>query len=122
MRRYPLSTACIVLILVLSFVHTPHTKLDDVSNIDKVAHFLMYFLTGCVIWWEYARRHSRADVLRLLLLAVAAPILMSGGIELGQEFLTGYRGGEWADFAANALGVITAACVGRAYIFPRFRR
>ncbi|MBR1732624.1 MAG: hypothetical protein IJ729_02635 [Alloprevotella sp.] len=122
MRHYPLSTACIVLILVLSFAHTPHTKLDDVSNIDKAVHFLMYFLTGCVIWWEYARRHSRADARRLLLLAVAAPILMSGGIELGQEFLTSYRGGEWADFAANALGVLTAACAGRAYIFPRFHR
>lgn len=51
------------------------------------------------------------------------PILMSGVIELAQEYCTEARSGEWADFAANSTGVVLAALLGhfvlRRHIHPK---
>ena len=42
---------------------------------------------------------------------MVAPIVMSGLIELAQNYLTTYRSGEWADFIANSTGVLLALVV-----------
>ena len=47
----------------------------------------------------------------MALIGVVAPILMSGVIELAQVYLTTYRTGDWADFAANSMGVLLALIV-----------
>lgn len=42
-----------------------------------------------------------------------APIMMSGVLELLQEYCTGgHRSGEWLDFAANSTGVSLAGIIG----------
>lgn len=61
------------------------------------------------------RRRGRA----LLTWAVAAPILMSGLIELLQAGLTTTRSGDWWDLAANTIGVLLAAAVGRGLLWHR---
>lgn len=46
-------------------------------------------------------------------MAWLAPIIMSGIIELLQEYCTdGRRSGDWMDLAANATGVTLAMAVG----------
>lgn len=113
MLRYKFTLCCIALIWVLCFCTPPSVDgLDDVVGIDKVVHVLMYLGTCSILWWEYLRCHAEADWKKLLLLAVASPILMSGIIELLQEYATTHRGGDWWDFAANSLGVILAAIGG----------
>jgi len=119
-KRYKLSLTVLAVILFLSFFKPPHTELDEITNFDKMVHFGMYFVFGSVIWIEYLRSHARADGLRLAVGAVLLPIVLSGGIELGQEYLTAYRGGDWWDFASNSTGVLAAAVVG--YLFLRRRR
>ncbi len=112
-RRYPLSCLCIAIIWILCFCTTPHTPLDNVKFIDKWAHITMYAGTGIVIWYEYLKSHQKLNKLRLFVWAWLAPILMSGVIEILQEYCTnGRRSGDWLDFAANATGATLAAVIG----------
>lgn len=65
-----------------------------------------------MLWIEYWRSHRVADYRKLTLWAWTAPIVMSGIIELLQEYCTDHRSGDWIDLAANAAGVTLAAIVG----------
>ena len=113
-RKYPLSLFCIALIWVLSLTPIfPHTPLDNVKFIDKWTHFVMYGGTCSVIWWEYLRQHKHLDFEKLFFYAWLCPALMSGLLELLQEYCTfGHRNGDWLDFAANTTGVTLGALVG----------
>ena len=116
-RKYPFSLLCILLIWTLSLLpFFPETPLDDVAFIDKWTHLVMYGGTCCVIWWEYLHSHQKADLSRLFLFAWLAPILMSGLLELLQEYCTTTRSGEWIDLLANTTGVTLAALIGLIYM------
>ncbi len=58
---------------------------------------------------------------RLVAFAVGAPILMSGLLELLQEYCTSARSGEWADLLANSLGTLLAAVGAWVYEHVRLR-
>jgi VanZ family protein len=113
-RKYPLSCLCIALIWYLSIWFLPPElpQLHKVAFIDKWTHFIMYGSTCSVIWWEYIRHHTRLDARRLFLLAWLAPVVMSGVLELIQEYCTATRSGEWLDLAANATGVTIGTVIG----------
>lgn len=116
-RRYPLALACVAVIWYLSFFHTPKTPLDDVRFIDKWVHITMYGGTFTVMWIEYLRAHGGRIVRHwsVALKGWLAPVVMSGVIELLQEYCTnGRRSGDWLDLAANATGVTLAAVIGLA--------
>ncbi|MBO7498435.1 MAG: hypothetical protein J6T64_04490 [Bacteroidaceae bacterium] len=132
-KDYKFSLLVTAVILFLSFFKPPHTELDEITNFDKFVHFGMYFGFSAIIWLEYLRKR-RSDASRwvihntsfsvngltLLMSAMVLPIVLSGAIELGQQYLTAYRGGEWWDFASNSMGVVTASLCG--YFFLRRRR
>lgn len=109
LKKYPLSILIIGIILFLSFFNPPETPLNEVTNIDKVLHFTMYFGFCSVLWFEYFRNHKQGNTKRLILWAIIAPILFSGLIEIGQQTLTPTRAAEWWDFLFNSLGCIFAA-------------
>ena len=113
-RKYPYSMICIALIWILSLIpYFPETPLDDVEFVDKWVHILMYGCTFLVLWIEYTCNHKQADYGKLFFWAWLAPIIMSGVIELIQEYCTwGQRSGDWLDLAANAAGVTLAAVLG----------
>jgi VanZ family protein len=116
-RKYPFSLLCILLIWTLSLLpFFPETPLDDVAFIDKWTHLVMYGGTCCVIWWEYLHSHQKVNYNRLFLFAWLAPILMSGLLELLQEYCTTTRSGEWIDLLANTTGVTLAALIGLIYM------
>ena len=114
LRHYPISSFYLLIVWVLSLApFFPETGLEDVPFIDKWTHLVMYGGTGITIWIEYLRRHPVIVWSKAILLAVVAPILMGGLLELLQAYCTGgHRSGEWLDFAANTLGVVLAAIVG----------
>ena len=113
-KNYPLSSLCIVLIWILSLTpFFPETPFNKVAFIDKWTHFVMYGGTCSVIWWEYLRRHRVLDYEKLFFYAWLCPVLMSGLLELLQEYCTaGHRNGDWLDFAANTIGVTIGVLVG----------
>ena len=111
LKKYPLSWCCIALVWILSLTPIfPETPFDNVAFIDKWTHLVMYGGTCSVIWFEYLRHHNRLDYEKLFFYAFLLPILMSGLLELLQEYCTGgHRNGDWLDFAANSLGVLLGA-------------
>ena len=122
-KNYPLSVVCIALIWILSLTpFFPETPLDNVRFIDKWVHILMYGGTFTVVWLEYYFKHKKPDYEKLFFWGWLAPILMSGIIELLQEYCTGgHRSGDFLDLAANATGVTVAAVIGLLILllFPR---
>ena len=112
--RYPLSILCVVLIWILSLMpFFPETPFDQVEFIDKWTHLVMYGGTCSVIWWEYLRKHQILDGEKLFFYAWLCPVLMSGLLELLQEYCTfGHRNGDWLDLAANTMGVTFGALIG----------
>jgi len=112
-QKYPFSACCIVVIWLLSLTpFFPETPLDEVAFIDKWTHLVMYGGTCAVIGWEYWRQHLRPDYEKMLFWGWLVPIMMSGVIELLQEYCTGgHRSGDWIDLAANATGATLGAVV-----------
>ncbi len=112
-KDYPLTWLVVTMILFLSFCTIPETPMDNVPLIDKWVHICMYAVLSGTIWIEYLRSHSFFNKKHVSIGAILLPILMSGMIELGQEFLTnGRRNGDWLDFTANSIGVILASLIG----------
>ena len=111
--NYPISCLYMAFIWVLCFMDVPHTPLDTITLIDKWTHILMFAGTCATIWYEYLRRHDSIVRARVFLLAWLAPLVMSGLIEILQEYCTGgRRSGDWLDFAANAIGVTLGNVIG----------
>lgn len=121
-RKYPLSMVCFALIWFLSFFTPPKTELDEVPFMDKWVHFIMYGGACAVLWIEYLRNHIVLDYEKLFFYTWLCPILMSGLIELLQEYCTAHRQGDWLDLAANATGVTLGAVFGLAVIYVRKAR
>ena len=120
--KYKFSWLIIGIIIYLSFFTPPKTQLDEVSNIDKIAHICMYGGLCSILWIEYLRSHTRIHRLRTFIGGILVPIVFSGFIELLQAYATTNRSGDWADMIANSIGVILAA-IGGYWIFPKwFRR
>lgn len=122
-RKYPFSCVCIALIWILSLTPIfPETPFDNVRFIDKWVHILMYGGTFTVVWLEYYYKHKKYDWEKLFWWGWLTPILMSGLLELLQEYCTGgRRNGDLLDLAANATGVTVAALIGLCLLllFPR---
>lgn len=109
LKRYPLSLIIITAIIYLSFFKPPKTPLDTINNIDKLAHLVMYGGFCSVLWFEYFLTHLRIRASKIFWGAIVGPIVFSGAIEILQESVTRYRGGDWYDFLFNSLGVLGAA-------------
>ncbi len=117
--KYKVSLLIIGVILYLSFFTPPKTELDNVSNIDKLAHICMYGGLCTILWIEYLRSHAQLNRLRLFIGTILLPIVLSGIIELLQEYATTNRSGDWADMIANSTGIILAALLGH-FVFPKW--
>lgn len=118
-RKYTFSWLIIGIIIYLSFFTPPKTELDNISNIDKLAHICMYGGLCSILWIEYLRSHIQINRIRAFIGGIVLPIAFSGIIELLQEYATTNRSGDWADMIANSIGVVLAALLGQ-FIFPRW--
>ena len=118
-RKYTFSWLIIGIIIYLSFFTPPKTELDNISNIDKLAHICMYGGLCSILWIEYLRSHIQIQRIRAFIGGIVLPIAFSGIIELLQEYGTTNRSGDWADMIANSIGVVLAALLGQ-FIFPRW--
>ena len=100
LRTFPLTLLCVALVWYLCLLKPPSMRVSLFAGTDKVVHVLMYLGLCGTLWWEYHRSTYRL------------PVLMSGVIELLQEYATLYRSGDWRDLAANTLGVLMGAAWG----------
>lgn len=72
----------------------------------------MYGGLCLVIWYEYLHSHKTVDTFKITLYGYLCPIIMSGLLELAQEYLTTCRSGEWMDLFANTTGATLAYMAG----------
>lgn len=108
LRRFPLTTLCVALIWYLCLFRPPSVDVSSIPGFDKMVHVSMYLGTCSLFWLEYFRSKAVCPAGKLFVVGVLAPVLMSGLIELAQSAFTTYRSADWADFAANSLGVLLA--------------
>ena len=108
-KRYPLSLTIVFAVIYLSFFRPPSIR-TSITNIDKLAHLLMYGGLSGIIWIEFIRSHNKfgGSISKGWIAAFICPIAFSGIVELLQEYATRHRSGDWMDFAANTIGVILA--------------
>lgn len=126
LKKYPLSLLIILAVIYLSLFKPPSMDLPPFPYWDKMAHFCMYAGLSGMLWVEYLWNHrmERIQSRRGFIGATLIPILFGGLIELMQAYGTDYRSGDWLDFAANSLGVLTATaiawCLLRPWLQKRF--
>ena len=118
-KKYPVS-----IIIILTFFKPPSTELSKIPNIDKIVHLCMYFGMSGMLWLEFLRTHRKvpAPMWHAWIGAVCCPIVLSGIIELLQEYCTSYRGGDWFDFLANICGVFLATVIANFLIRPWIKK
>ncbi len=106
-RAYWKTIACAGVIIYLSLIREYHLPIDiTFAWRDKLFHALAYCVLGLLFGLELHKDAVVGIKYRLLLLSL--PVALGGIIELLQEYLIAPRIGEWADFAANTIGVLTA--------------
>ena len=113
-RKYYLSILVILCVITLSLAPMPEVPdLGYVPLWDKWVHFVMYGGMCSVLWYDYFRNgHHKEEYGKWLSYIVLFPILLGGLLELGQEYLTTCRNGDWFDFIANSIGVVLAIPLG----------
>ena len=94
LKKYPISLTIIAVVIYLSFFKPPSLEVGKIVGIDKVAHLCMYAGLSGMLWIEFLRNHCKYDdvLWHAWIGAVLCPVLMSGAIELLQEYCTTYRG------------------------------
>ena len=122
LKKYPFSSFLILTVIYLSFFKPPTFSEPPLfPYFDKLVHFCMYGGLSGMLWLEFLRNHRHSDTPNFMhawIGATLCPILLSAGIELGQEYLTSYRGGEWADLLANNSGVVYATHISYYLLRP----
>ena len=118
LKKYPLTWLVVAAIFYLSFFKPPQTDMEEIPGIDKIVHICMYGGLCFMLWIEYLRSHRTINARRAFIGGILFPIILSGSIELLQNYCTEHRGGDWLDFAANTFGVIMAASVGYYVLRP----
>lgn len=99
-------------------------EVGKIPYIDKLAHICMYGGLSGMLWIEFLKNHRRYDgvMWHAWIGAVCCPIVLSGIIELLQEYCTSYRGGDWFDFLANICGVFLATVIANFLIRPWIKK
>ena len=114
--QYKYTLGLLVLILYLCLTTMPRVSgLEKFGwlGIDKWVHFALYFLL--CFTWSYENSNFRNSMTLFLIIGV----LIGGGIELLQLYITNYRSAEWGDFFADVSGLFVANFIATKYLKNR---
>lgn len=113
-RNYPRSLLLAIIIVYLSCFKPPKNAVEEIPNMDKLIHSLMYCCFSLLIWFEYLRFHrlrKKRILFRGLLFGFMIPAFIGASMELAQKYLTTYRSFEWTDIFANTSGAFIASII-----------
>lgn len=112
LKKYGISIFLSILISIACFVNLSSAPAPPMSNFDKLAHFVMFFLLGLCVYFENTNRFKFSiSYQRILLGSFLFPVCFSGLIEIVQEYLVPYRSGDWMDFLWDMIGAFFALAV-----------
>jgi len=103
--KYWMSISLCLVILYLCFMNTQSLPKVSVSNFDKFVHVVMFLTVPVVIFFEnssYFRK--KVSMWNIIGYSFIFPVLYGGLIEIGQEYLTTSRTGDWMDFLFDVIG------------------
>ena len=105
-QQYWISTAFCIIILVLCFINPPEIKnIHPPTNFDKFVHFVLFSVLSVLVFWNNTLALKRKiPFTRIFLGSFLFPLIFSGLIEIGQEYLTLTRTGDWMDFLFDGIG------------------
>lgn len=109
--------ACVVLFLSLSSENNlPHPFWLTFPHIDKVVHFIMYFVFALVLIHD-SQHYSkiRLNHGHIILIAVLIVIGWGGFLEILQRIPSIHRNSDFFDFLANTVGAVVAALLYRIF-------
>lgn len=110
-KYHGFSILCGLGILVLCTVKIPQQEeISKFQHIDKVTHFLMYFIFSATVILESVRIKSspKNKYLRICVSAILISAIFGGIIEIIQGTLTNYRSADIMDWLFDLGGAITA--------------
>ncbi len=110
--RYTFTVLCALAILAACLIDLRpfEEDLPKIFGIDKVVHFVMYFVLTYIFLWEYDRRQWRGDIRnakKLFWLSLLVSCVYGGVVEYLQS-LTSFRGMDEMDLVADILGAMFA--------------
>ena len=106
LKQYFYSFITLLTVLILSLAKTENLNSNNLFNIphlDKLVHLSMYFGLTTIILIENKKKHK--------LFITLSTVILSGLIELIQQYLTNYRSGDWLDLLSNSIGSFTALLI-----------
>lgn len=112
MKKHWISLVISLVILWGCFSNMSSMPEVPMTDFDKLVHFLMFLGLGGCIYFENSSFFRRAITRRRILLGTFFfPLIFSGLIELGQEYLSPFRSGDWMDFLWDFIGSILALAI-----------
>jgi len=112
LKRHWMSIPLCMIILYLCFMDTEPLPKVGISNFDKFVHFVMFLTVSGVIYFEnssYFRK--KVSLWTIIISSFIFPVVYSGLIEIGQEYLTSTRSGDWMDFEFNLIGAFAGLAI-----------
>ncbi len=106
-RKHWISIPLCLMILYLCFMDTQSLPKVEVSDFDKFVHFIMFLTVSGVIFFEntsYFRK--KISMWKIINFSFLFPTIYSGLIEIGQEYLSPTRTGDWIDFLFDGIGAL----------------
>ncbi|MEF9923507.1 MAG: hypothetical protein RSB34_02820 [Muribaculaceae bacterium] len=125
--KLPYGIASILILAVILFLTlTPDPMgAHDITlfpGFDKVAHFIMFFIAGCIFTLDVAKmRFPHRPRLDLFIAITLFGIVLGGVIELLQDAMQYGRDKDLIDFIADSLGSIAAFAICYYYLVPQLR-
>ena len=98
----------ILLACTLPAKRVSKVSLFDIGHMDKVFHFLMYFIFSIILYFDlYKYRNALKNKYFIYLFIFLIPLVWGSIIELVQFYALLNREGSIADIIANVSGIIT---------------
>jgi VanZ family protein len=105
MKKYKITSLFCLIVLILSVLPAGGAMNIKISNIDKIVHFLLYFLIVAAMFFDnFLNRKKNISKKKLICFFIFA-IIFGTVIEIIQYFLP-FRSAEWLDLLSNSLGAI----------------
>ncbi len=90
----------------------PKVRLLDITHIDKVIHFVLFFVFSLLLCYGFFRQNLvRSLQNHYMVYAISISIIYGGATEVLQAIWFVSRSGNVWDFFANTAGAITGAIV-----------
>jgi len=113
LKKYWISILTIAIVIVLCFINLSDIPVRaPMTNFDKLVHILMLGgISGTIFFDNSFYFRKQVSGKSFFFGSFVFPIVLGGLIEIGQEYLSTTRTGDWWDFWFDVVGVVIAYLV-----------